>query len=588
MRTFLTPAFFLLSVSLAPVAADTPPPPTSSDTQLLNVMVPAGAFAEAFAEVCQKNNPRETERDAAQLAAWLKRNHWPAIQSRLDADANLQGEFTRRKQAFTAEFAAHRFKTAFACGLLPQQLASAAHDPSVKYRSELERLDNAAPTDSSPSQDLPAQPSPTAGGGWTKRPGAGNIPSQPSKSVVPTTGEAATAPPGNPLTTGPVTFTPPAGWQVKENTPQRTLLSAATDHTKAAVIIEPLPLNGDLRTAFSNALRTQTPVMEMKLKYPHEGVTSGGSPMIQILDYGPTRGGRQKARLDAVGVALGNTMLLAALVSGDWGGDNIGFERAFEKMVSHWKLAGEGGPAWDPMRPPTPQGARSAFYLGSRIQNQVNPMGGLDTLAIREYLVLLPTGQAFQELPDGGHVLDMDFAAECARKPNACGTYRITDNRIDFTWRGEYGMVTRESSPIDTEPGGKTRVASFNGTRAIEVSPVNNLRVTGRYTSTFASTGSTAFSSTSVVAQTFISFSPDGSYQKSGFSSGSFSGSGAAGTVSSRKGVQTGRYVLNGYLLTLNPSDGQPPEIFTTVLEEISSSPKVLFIDDKAFLRDGR
>jgi hypothetical protein len=233
-------------------------------------------------------------------------------------------------------------------------------------------------------------------------------------------------------------------------------------------------------------------------------------------------------------------------------------------------------------------GARPGFYFGSRLQNQLNPLGGMDLNAVREYLVLLPTGQAFQALPIGGHVLDMDFAAECTRLPHACGTYQIQGNRIDFIWRGEYGMVTHESSQWDTGEGGKASVASFNGTRVFEASPVRNLRITGRYTSTFASVGSTAFQSTSVVAQTFISFSPDGSYQKSGFSAASFTGTGAAGTVQNRKGVQTGRYALNGYTLTLTPSDGGTPETFTTVFEEINPSPKAVFINDKAFLRDGR
>jgi hypothetical protein len=315
-------------------------------------------------------------------------------------------------------------------------------------------------------------------------------------------------------------------------------------------------------------------------------VTAGGSPMVQILDGGPLRGSSQREKIDAVGVALGNSMLLAVLISGDWGGDNYGFQRAFEKMVSHWKLNGEKGPVWDSFRPPSPVGARSGFYFGARLQNQLNPLGGMDLLSIREYLVLLPTGQAFHGIPVGGHVLDMNFQAECSRLPHSCGTYRIEGNRIDFTWLEEYGMVTHETSQIETGTAGKSSVASFYGTRAFEITPVQNMRMAGRYTSTFASVGSTAFQSTSVVAQTFIAFSPDGTYQKSGFSAGSFTGSGAAGTVQSRKGVETGRYAFNGYALTLTPSNGAPPETFTTVVEEITPSPKAVFINDKAFLRD--
>jgi hypothetical protein len=135
-------------------------------------------------------------------------------------------------------------------------------------------------------------------------------------------------PPGNPLNAGPVTFTPPAGWRVTGNTSQRTVLQAATQHTKAVLFIEQLPLSGDFNTAFANAVHAESPVTGLKLQYPRQGVTAGGSPMIHTRDNGTLRGGRQNETIDAVGVALGNTMLLAELVSGDWDGDNFGFERA--------------------------------------------------------------------------------------------------------------------------------------------------------------------------------------------------------------------------------------------------------------------
>jgi hypothetical protein len=149
-------------------------------------------------------------------------------------------------------------------------------------------------------------------------------------------------------------------------------------------------------------------------------------------------------------------------------------------------------------------------------------------------------------------------------------------------------MVKRESSQFVPGGPGKSNVANFNGTRAFEVAPVQNLRLSGRYTSTFAQVGETAFQSTRVVAQTFISFGPDGTYSKSGFSSESFSGTSAGATVQGHKAAQTGHYTLNGYALTLSSSDGAPAETFTTVFEEINPSPKAVFINDKAFLRDGR
>jgi hypothetical protein len=579
--SFLIAGLLIASLSMS---AQDQRPASLNAVQLLDTVMQAGAYAEVFTQFCESGNRMAVARDQAQLRAWAQRNHWSAVQARLNADPALQSKFTNQKRLFVEGFAAHRLKTALACGLLPQELTSPAHDPSLKYSSELQALDNAPLANSASSAATPAE---SASGVQAAVPPA--LPATGSSGfVVPTTGEAANVPAGNPITVGPVTFTPPAGWRVTENTSQRTVLQAATQHTKAVLFIEQLPLSGDFRSAFGNALRTQSPVTGMKMQYPQEGSNGGGSPMIHIRDNGTLRGGRQNETIDAVGVALGNTMVLSELVSGDWGGDNFGFQRAFEKMVSNWKLTGEKGATWDPINPPPPVGARSGFFFGARLQNQLNPLGGMDLNAVREYLILLPTGQAFKALPFGGHVLDMNFAAECTRLPHACGTYRTEGNRINFTWRGEYGLVTHDSSQFDKGSGGKASVASFNGTPVFEAAPVQNLRISGRYTSTFASVGSTAFHSSSVVAQTFINFSPDGTYQKSGFSAASFTGTGAAGTVQGHKGVQTGRYTLNGYALTLAPSSGEPPETFTTVFEEVNPSPKAIFINDKAFLRDGR
>lgn len=437
-----------------------------------------------------------------------------------------------------------------------------------------------APESAEPSRPQPAVPETT---GEQLSPTVGIAP-----YVVPTTGEVAGLPSSNAMTVGSVTFVPPTGWQVTKSGQDGVFLKAATRETKAALLIVEVPFSGDFRSAFNSVLTARCPVSGLELKNPHQGVTSAGSPMIQIHDRGTLRGTRQREHVYAVGVAMENKMVLAMLMSGDWGGDYIGFEKAFEKLVSHWRLSGEKGPAWDPLRPPPPTGARAGLFFGARLQNQINPLGGLDLLSIREYIVLLPTGQVFNGLPEGGHILDMDFTAECTRHPHSCGTYRIAGNRIDFTWRGEYGMVTRDTSEFAGGAPGKSTIASFNGTHLSETLPVQNLRLTGRYTSTFAQVGSNAFQSTSVVSETYISFFPDGTYSKSGFAAGSFTNTSAAGTVSNRKAAQTGRYTMNGYALTLSPSNGAPQETFTTVFEENSASPKAVFIDDKAFLRDKR
>jgi len=98
--------------------------------------------------------------------------------------------------------------------------------------------------------------------------------------------------------------------------------------------------------------------------------------------------------------------------------------------------------------------------------------------------------------------------------------------------------------------------------------------------------GSIGGQSNSVVSEKYITFSPDGRYQKSGFSGASFDNSNAAGTFTSKKGVTTGTYSIEGYTLTLTPSAG-PPEQYSVVFEDPSPSPKAIFINDDGFLRSG-
>jgi hypothetical protein len=254
-------------------------------------------------------------------------------------------------------------------------------------------------------------------------------------------------------------------------------------------------------------------------------------------------------------------------------------------MMSGVQLHGETAGNWDPLHP-SPVGARSGLFLGSGLENRLNPLGGLDLIARREYALLLPTGQAYYGLPDGGHVLDLDFTAACKQKPKQCGTYKIEGGTISFTERDSYGLVTHTSSPFTAGAPGHSVIAEYHGTKAFEVLPVRGKTVSGKYTSTFAQTGNIG-QSTSVVAQTFIAFNPNGTYQKSGFSAASFQGESAGGTTMSNRALGSGQYKFEGYTLTLTPSSGQP-ELYTAVFENQDPDPKAIFINDKAFLKDGR
>jgi hypothetical protein len=214
----------------------------------------------------------------------------------------------------------------------------------------------------------------------------------------------------------------------------------------------------------------------------------------------------------------------------------------------------------------------------------INPLGGMDLRAIRNYIVLLPSGQAYRDLPKDGHVLDIDFASACKAKPKDCGTYEIQGGTIRLRWSGDYGLLEEESGAWT--PSGK---GGFDaGGHYTRITPVHDLRVSGKFTSTFAMVGNMATQSTSVVSEKYLTLTPDGRYQKSGFSAASFDNSNAAGTFGGRKPVQSGTYTMNDYTLTLTPAGGAA-ERYSLVLEDPTPNATALFINDDAFLKkDGR
>ena len=82
--------------------------------------------------------------------------------------------------------------------------------------------------------------------------------------------------------------------------------------------------------------------------------------------------------------------------------------------------------SWSVLHPPTGSGGQRGLFWSNRLQNQLNPLGGMDLRAVREYMVLFPGGQAYNDLPNDGHVLDIDIASACARTPLRRGAYQVS------------------------------------------------------------------------------------------------------------------------------------------------------------------
>jgi hypothetical protein len=296
---------------------------------------------------------------------------------------------------------------------------------------------------------------------------------------------------------------------------------------------------------------------------------------------------RPRANVRCVGIAAPDGRMFLAMMLTRAGFDTSTFttDNEFEAMVATLRFTSQPASAlWDPLRPAKGGGGQSGIYWSNSLQNVLNPLGGMDLRATRHYVVLLPSGQAYNDLPSDGHVLDVDFATECRQKPKVCGTYEIQGGTIRFKWAGDFGLV--EESEGAWVPGEKGSFKS-RGDNYSRVPPVHNLRIDGRFTSTFAMVGTMAAQSTSIVSETYITLTADGRYQKSGFSSASFTNTHAAGTVGGNKGVTSGPYSMDGYTLTLTPV-GAAPELYSLVLEDPTPNAGALFIDDKAFLKKGR
>ncbi len=578
-----------------------PAPQKASDPGLQTV-AEQGGFVDAYVGYCMGANSLGASGYTVQMQGWEQRNHWEDAKTRIANDPALQHAFQNAKLAEQMELNRHRFKSTLSCTMLARTLRNPAHDPSATQKAanapDLMGMDQGAngggegrakKADAAPSmlpEPVHTQPSPaatatastaTAAAGTTASSGTAAETAHALGVAQPVSGAGA-------ITVGAMTVTPPPGWTVQKNTPEAAILKTQTQHTAAVILLTTVPLSGSPEQALYSGVRANFPGTGLTFKYPHSGTTGGGSPAIYVLDSGVVN--RQREDIAAVGYAIGGKLQMALLISGDWGGENIKFRNQLDDMMSAAVLHGDGSGTWDPLHPEKMAGGRSGLFFGSALQNQLNPLGGMDLVARREYVVLLPTGQAYFGLPEGGHVLDLNFAEACHQAPKKCGTYKLEGGTLTFTERDAYGLVTHTSSPFTAGEPGHSIIASYHSTRAFEVLPVHGKTLAGKYTSTFAQTGNIG-GSHSVVAQTFISFTPNGSYQKSGFSSASFQTGSAGATTMSNRGLGSGQYKFDGYTLTLTPSSGEP-ELYTAVFENQDPDPKAVFINDKAFLKDGR
>jgi len=209
----------------------------------------------------------------------------------------------------------------------------------------------------------------------------------------------------------------------------------------AVMLLTTEPMNGSLQQALYNRVRANFPGTGLTFKYPVMGTTAGGSQAMYVRDDNGTIKGNYED-VTAVGIAVGGKLQMALLLNNTR--EPVEVQKQLNAMMSSAVLHGETGGTWDPLHLTSAVGGRSGLFFGATVQNQY-AVGGMHLVASREYLVLLPTGQAYFGLPLDGHVLDLDFATACRQEPERCGTYKIENGIITFTERAEFGLINQFS-----------------------------------------------------------------------------------------------------------------------------------------------
>ena len=540
---------------------------------LLDHTIKAGGFAETVTNFCTQKNARGAQQYRVALSEWKQRNYWEAISAKAEP-----GKMDEASASATQALRKQGNKAVVLCLDLRKTLSTPTFDPSQQHAQELAQLAGEGSTTSpAPPATQPekAQAATTVEATPPQQPAAENTTPAPPPTIAAT--------PGGPGQVGDASFTVPATWRPGKATTTEALYQRPTkDRGEVQIIVfEQKPMQGDFKTSFAATVRGLFPGKSPELKYIYPAVTRTGLPAFHVRDGSQLRTGKS-ATLRAVGMQLpGNQIFVVMLLSTDRYGSLYDTEKELTSVVSSltFRTQNDSRP-WDPLVNHG-SGNATGLYWYTTLTNTPNAFGGMDMRAERKYIVLLPDGRAYRDLPDGGHVLDMDFTSLCRdpKKRSNCGSYDLQGGTVKFRWPGDFGLM--EESTGSYVAG---RSLESEGSKYNYVGPANgDLKLSGRYRSFFASVGQTAFSSGSVSSEKFITFTPDGRYQKQGFTGASFSNTGAQGTVASKRAPSQGTYQISGYTMVLQPMNG-PAESYTVLLEEEGPHPGAVFIDDEAYL----
>lgn len=383
-------------------------------------------------------------------------------------------------------------------------------------------------------------------------------------------------------------MTPPAGWSMERDPQGPVVLKRTDDGQLSAIVILSEPLRDALPDAVRSAMHRGFADAKLELASLKEGASIFGLPGVSFKESFRHPQLRRRVRVSGVGLDVEGRLHLAWLTTFSNKG-SADREREFDEIIRSWQFKTANAKPWNPAQTRQVPAGLAGFYWGSKIENRYNGLSGsMQMKAIRRYLLLLPTGQAYRGIPPGGRVLDMDFAERLREDPEKCCVYSVVGDEIVFEWPVSRGMIRTLRSPLQ-QRGGRVQF-KFMGVDVVPARPASISRVEGVYTASNVTMTNTAFSNTTMSSARRLAFTAEGRYTKSGFVGVSFShdsgGDRSSGAGGSKTAAQSGTYTIDGFRLTLDPDDG-PPETFTLIIETPSPSPGALFIGGAAYLKSG-
>jgi hypothetical protein len=545
---------------------------SKADQDLIVKVTERSAFLEAYVEFCAVQNPPTNDRSRRAYSAWQERNQFGTIREALSKQEKFRIGYEQLRERSSLKLSSTSAQTARVCPHLPELMEHPQFDTSVKSGADLRRIaseirrNQAAVDPSSPSPvGKEAPPVDDA-----RRRADGTTPPSPSGTQA----------------LGELTFSTPPGWRIERSREDLITLQHNSARGKTSLImILSGPMRGAISEDFRQYVRSVLSRFELKLNRLYAGKTAYGH---QAAYFDETiRDSRSGQRFEATGVAqaFGARIYVAILLRAD-DGETYKRRREFEELAGTFRFRGDNSdPVWNPLNPPKGAGGLEGLYFGSQLQNHLNAFGGMDLIAERRYMVFFPNGQVYRGLPDDGRVTDLDFAEALKNNREKLGVYRLQGNQIIFEFLSDFGVIEENAVPYKRRDSNSVTFSWYASMGRLY--PVQNLRLSGTYTSTFGSSGTIGSQTAGVFSQKFIEFTPDGRYRKAGFTSASVTNDAvgfATGPVKNPKVPQTGRYTINGFRMTLTPDNG-PPEHFTIVLEDPSPTTKALFINDSAYLK---